>query len=304
MTREITFNRVQDEIAIVAPSSGCQNAKEKLLAGVKLLESKGFTCKYDENILSAGSGLDYFASSKKQRSHELKNAIFDPKVKIIWAFRGGYGASEIVFDLLELSSAHLDPKIIIGFSDITVLLLLFNQKFKMPAIHASVINSLVDKQVNMLDPIISVLSGKDMVFLLEPLNNIAKNTATIDAKITGGNLSIICHMIGSSLTIDTNDKIIFLEDVNEKGYHVHRYLLQMKNAGLFSRAKALIIGDFSASDDMLKPSIQNFCREYLTIPVFKTQGIGHLTDNYPIIIGANAQVRNNYLTITSFLGLI
>ncbi len=304
MEREVTFNRAQDEVAIIAPSSGCQNAKEKLLAGVNLLEGKGFKCKYDRNILSNSADLEYFASATKQRICEIKDALFDPNVKIIWAFRGGYGASEIVFDLVGLSLDQLNSKIIIGFSDITALLLLFNQKFQMPAIHGSVITSLVDKQANMLDSIISVLSGKDMVFSLESLNNLANNIVNINAKITGGNLAIICHMIGSTLTIDTNDKIIFLEDVNEKGYHVHRYLLQMKNAGLFSKAKALIMGDFSCSDDRIEPSIRSFCREHLTIPAFKAQGIGHLSDNYPIIIGANSQVRNKVLTITSFLGLI
>jgi muramoyltetrapeptide carboxypeptidase LdcA involved in peptidoglycan recycling len=111
-------------------------------------------------------------------------------------------------------------------------------------------------------------------------------------------------LIGSKLTIDTNDKIVFLEDVNEKGYHVHRYLLQMKNAGLFSGAKALIFGDFANSDDKVIPSIKNFCSEHLTIPAFTTQGIGHLESNYPIIIGGDAEIRNRNLTVKSPFGLI
>ena len=300
---KLIFNREEDEIVIIAPSSGCLAAKEKLLTGVEFLEAKGFKCRYDKNILSAGASLDYFASSKEQRSYELKNALLDSKARIIWAFRGGYGASEIVFDFIDLLPDQLTQKILIGFSDITALLLLFDQKFKMPAIHGSVITSIIDKQSNMLDHIISILSGHDMVFSLKPLNELA-NKAVINAKITGGNLAVVCHLIGSKLTIDTNDKIIFLEDVNEKGYQVHRDLLQMRNAGLFSKAKALILGDFSNSDDKIVPSIENFCMEHLSIPAFRTQGIGHLPDNYPIIIGADAQINNNNLTITSFFGLI
>ncbi len=300
---KLIFNKQEDEIKIIAPSSGCPAAKEKLLAGVKLLEEQGFKCKYDENILSSNASLDYFASSRNQRSHELKDALFDPKVAIIWAFRGGYGSSEIVFDFVDLVSGELRPKILIGFSDITSMLLLFNQKLKMPAIHGPVITSLISKQANMLAPIISVLSGNDMVFALKPLNKYANN-ATISAKITGGNLSVICHMIGSELTIDTNDKILFLEDVNEKGYQVHRYLLQMKMSGLFLNVKALILGDFSESDDKIVTSIESFAKEHLVIPVFKTEGIGHLAENYPIIIGAEAKINNNNLTIKSSFGLI
>lgn len=303
MEKEIVFDREQDEVAIVAPSSGCADAKEKLLMGVKLLEAKGFKCKFDKNILSNSADLDYFASSRMQRVHEIKTALFDPKVRIIWAFRGGYGASEIISELFDLD-LQLEPKIIIGFSDITALLLLFHQKFKMPAIHTSVINSLVDKQAAMLNPIISVLSGNDVVFSLEALNHLAENRVNIDARIVGGNLAVVCHMIGSKLTIDTDNRIIFLEDVNEKGYQVHRYLLQMKNSGLFSKARALIIGDFSCSDDKLDSSINSFCREHLTIPAFKTRGIGHLSENYPVVMGANSQIRNKILTITSFFRLI
>lgn len=301
--KEIIFNRKEDEVAIIAPSSGCPNGKEKLMVGVNLLESHGFKCKYDKNILSRNASLDYFSSSKKQRIHEFRSALFDPKVKIIWAFRGGYGASEIVFDVLALKADEIRPKIIIGFSDITVLLLLFWQKFKMPAIHGSVLTALIDKQANMLNSIISVLSSHEIKFALDPLNEQANN-AVITSKITGGNLAVICHLIGSTLTIDTNDKIVFLEDVNEKGYHVHRYLLQMKNAGLFSGAKALIFGDFANSDDKIIPSIKNFCSEHLTIPAFTTQGIGHLESNYPIIIGGDAEIRNRNLTVKSPFGLI
>jgi len=171
----IIFNRKEDEVAVIAPSSGCQNGKEKLHAGINLLESQGFKCKYDKNILSSDASLDYFASSKSQRIYELRSALVDPKVKIIWAFRGGYGASEIVFDVLALKADEIRPKIIIGFSDITILLLLFWQKFKMPAIHGSVLTALIDKQANMLNPIISVLSSHEMRFVLNPLNERANN---------------------------------------------------------------------------------------------------------------------------------
>ena len=85
----------------------------------------------------------------------------------------------------------------------------------MPAIHGSVLTALIDKQANMLNSIISVLSSHEIKFALDPLNEQANN-AVITSKITGGNLAVICHLIGSTLTIDTNDKIVFLEDVNEK----------------------------------------------------------------------------------------
>ena len=160
-----------------------------------------------------------------------------------------------------------------------------------------------DKKTGVFNSIISVLSSREVKFALNPLNERANNTV-ITSKITGGNLAVICHLIGSTLTIDTNDKIVFLEDVNEKGYHVHRYLLQMKNAGLFSGVRALIFGDFANSDDKIIPSIKNFCDEHLSIPAFTAQGIGHLESNYPIIIGGDAEIRSSNLTVKSPFGLI
>lgn len=302
---KITFNKKTDKIAIIAPSSGCVNAKERLQKGVELLESHGFACQYDDDILSGHASLEYFASSQEQRVKELKDALLDPSVKIIWAFRGGYGASDVAFDFIDFDPLLVKPKIIIGFSDITVLLSLFSQVFKMPAIHGSVINSLLDKQPEMLESIISVLSGNDMSFHLEPLNNYAKaNKVEVSGRMVGGNLSIICHMIGSKLEAKTSGKIVFLEDVNEKGYHVHRYLVQMKNAGLFEKAKGLVLGDFSDSDDKLVDSLEHFCNNYLHIPAFRAEGIGHARVNYPVIIGGRASIKKNQLNIKSPFELI
>lgn len=317
MASNFTFDRRFDEVAIIAPSSGCHEAKSKLLAGRELLGSHGFKCKYNQNILSGHPGLGYFASAKEQRSLELQEALLDPKVGIIWAFRGGYGASEIVFDFIYNNlipynrgtalKKTLRPKILIGFSDITVLLLLW-QRLKMPAIHASVITSLTDRQPAMLEQIIAVLSGKAMSLNLVPMNDkaslIGSNDSELKGEITGGNLTVICHMIGSKLTLKTKDRIIFLEDVNEKGYHVHRHLLQMKHAGLFDGVKALILGDFADSDDRLDSSLADFCATHLLCPAFRASGIGHMVDNYPIVMDADSQIKNNNLVITSPFKLI
>ena len=311
---KIIFNKKTDKIAIIAPASGCSDAKNKLQKAVELLESNGFQCQYDWNILSENAGVSYFASSKEQRILELKDALLDPKVKIIWAFRGGYGASEMIFDFIDINQqliSNLKPKskIIIGFSDITVLLIFFLQNLKMSAIHGPVINSLIEKQPKMLDPIISVLSGNDMSFDLKPLNIRANSDLIkIQGSIVGGNLAVICHMIGSKLQLETSGKIVFLEDVNEKGYQIHRYLMQMKNAGLFDKARALILGDFSSSDNNLADSLQYFCKECLYIPVFRAQGIGHTEMNYPIVVGSRAYIRKNLnkvqLTIKSNFELL
>jgi muramoyltetrapeptide carboxypeptidase len=303
--KKITFNKSDDKVAIIASSSGCLGAKEKLQLGIKLLETQGFKCKYDKNILSGCKDLKYFASENEQRLHELKSALLDPEVRIIWAFRGGYGASSIVFDLLDV--VPKGDKILIGFSDITALHLLFDQQFSMPSIHGAGITSLLGDQAHMLGSIMSVLAGGEVSFELKAIgrNNARYNSdLSIKGIIGGGNLAVICHMIGSKLLPKMDNKIIFLEDINEKGYHVHRYLMQMYNAGLFSKIKALVFGDFGNSDENLEPSIEHFCANYLQVPVFRARGIGHLADNFPITIGGNGVIEGGVLRVESRFEMI
>lgn len=303
--RSFCFNRKSDKIAIIAPASACEEASVLLRKACELLESYSFTCQYEQDIFAANTPLGYFSASKEIRARQLLKALKDPQIKIIWAFRGGYGSSEFIFDFINFPSESTAPKIMIGFSDITALLLLFQQKFNMPALHASVITSITDLQAEMLPRIIDVLTGKETTFLLTPLNLLATNlNIPIETVITGGNLAVICHLIGSDLKLDTENKIIFLEDVNEKGYQIHRYLLQMKHAGLFNKAKAVIFGDFSKSDDYLSLSIKQFCIEHLKISAFQTTGIGHTSINLPIVVGGNTIIANNIMTIHSPFALI
>ena len=127
-----------------------KRAKNRLLDTIKLYNDNGFNCIYDESIFLK-SKLGYFAAPREKRLEQLKNAILDPEVKIIAAFRGGYGSTEIVFDCLDIEPTT--PKTLIGFSDITALHFLFNQKYKLPTIHGA----MGIDHARMIEEIINVL---------------------------------------------------------------------------------------------------------------------------------------------------
>lgn len=303
----IKFNKKTDKIAFIAPASGCSSksgklsikkSQKRLLDTIKIYSNNGFNCVYDEAIFLK-SRLGYFAAPREERLRQLKNAILNPKVKIIAAFRGGYGSTEIVFDCLDVKPTT--SKILIGFSDITALHFLFNQKYKLPTIHGSMG---VD-HMHMIEEIIDVLDGKEMNFNLTAINGLAKFCNTLDGEIVGGNLSLICNMIGTKLHPDLDGKIVFVEDVNEKGYHVHRFLMHMKNAGLFKGIKAIIFGDFSNSDDHIQVTIQEFSNSHIKdIPAFTTTGIGHGKINYPVVIGGFGRIDKKILKIVSPFELV
>jgi muramoyltetrapeptide carboxypeptidase LdcA involved in peptidoglycan recycling len=299
--KKIVFDKSRHKIAIVAPASACSEVEEKFQQSVTLLESQGFSVTYGEELISPWD-LPYFAASKDIRLKHLKDALLNPDVGIIWPFRGGYGCTEIVFDCLDFQVTS--PKILIGFSDITTLHFLTFQHYNLPSVHGPVVTSLVGPQSGMMPYIMSVLKGQDMIISLSKLSPLA-SSGKIEGKISGGNLTIACNMIGTKLNPDFDDKIIFLEDINEKGYHVHRNLVHLKNAGLFQRVRAVVFGDFTNSDEYLERSITSFCEQHIPhIPSYRADGIGHGSTNYPIVFGGEATIAKNRLTISSPFELV
>ncbi|HJK87196.1 MAG TPA: LD-carboxypeptidase [Candidatus Megaira endosymbiont of Nemacystus decipiens] len=302
----IRFNKSKDLVSIVAPSSCHKDFKGKidikgsfdhLLDIVEIFKSNGMNAIYDKNIFQQNE-LDYFAAPKEVRFSQLKNALETPEVKIISAFRGGYGLAEIVFDLLDVVPSG--PKILIGFSDITSLHLLFNQFYNFPTIHG-----MVSKKFRYgRKEIFALLNSKINSHRLEAINSAAKqNNDAISCEVSGGNLSIICNMIGTKLSPKFKDKIVIIEDVGEPGYKVHRFLMHLYNANITGNAKAIIFADFTASDDLLEPSLNHFINNYLiNMPVYKTSKIGH-KDCYPFILGSQGRIANNHLVIKNPFGM-
>jgi muramoyltetrapeptide carboxypeptidase LdcA involved in peptidoglycan recycling len=298
----IKFDKKNDFVSIVAPASlfrdkdGQINLKANLAQlkeVIALFEEYGFNCIYDEKIFSGGS-LEYFSSTREERLRQFQNALTDPKVKIISAFRGGYGSAEIAFDCLDIKPSM--PKILIGFSDITMLHYLFNQHYGLPSIHGIVST----KYRHMMNNIISLLEGNSTEFTVKKMNEVTTPGA-MSGVTSGGNLSLICNMIGTKLHPQTKGKILILEDVGEQGYKVHRYLMHMYNSNLFEGVEAVIFADFINSDQFLESSIKHFTATYLkNMPTYMATGIGHGKDNYPFVMGAPVIIKDLKLNIKAY----
>ena len=140
--------------------------------------------------------------------------------------------------------------------------------------------------------ILNYLSGKTKYLKLtklKPLNKIAKNINKIEGKTTGGNLTLIQTGIGTAWQIDTNNKILFIEDTNVNGYKLDRILQQLNNTGLLKNVKAIILGDFGNNKENLKV-LEHFANE-INIPVFKTNEFGHQKTNLPFGINFNGTIK-------------
>ncbi|MGC0371725.1 MAG: hypothetical protein DGJ47_000425 [Rickettsiaceae bacterium] len=297
----ISIDRANDKVIIIAPSSGMRDQEgrmnveasfKQLENTVKLFRDRGFKCKHYDNIFTKNK-LGYLAADKNIRSLHLKKALEDPQVKIIAAFRGGYGSGEIALESLNIKP--LGEKILIGFSDITALHLLFNQSYKMPSIHGMVSANFTST----LSDLFGLLSGQENSYNLISLNALAKNEDSIEAEVTGGNLSVYNSMIGSKLSPNIKGKILVIEDVAEPGYKVHRMLLQLQAYGAFENIRAIIFGSFSQTDQFFEDSLHQFIADYLeNVPCYQTDRIGHL-ENHPFVLGCKAQISNSTFFIKS-----
>ncbi len=295
----ISFNKNKDVIAVIAPASMPINGQQDVDNIEQALSAENFKFIASKNIL-AGDCLKFFAASKKIRLKTFTEALLNEQVKIILQIRGGYGGVEFIFECLNVKPSG--PKIFIGFSDGTALHFLFNQRYNMSSIHGNI----VDKELKIDQNTIALLQGAESIFDLTPINEQAeKNSQILSGTSIGGNLTIVCNMIGTELSPHTKDKILIIEDVNEKGYHVHRHLMHLKNAGILAEIKAIVFGDFTDSDEHLEPAVYQFCAQHIShIPAYRTEGLGHGKINKPFTLGAEAIIKGNILEIDSPFKLV
>lgn len=291
------FNKEKDFIAIIAPASGCPEAFIKLHEIKKKLVTQGFNNLLIDNRIFSNETLKFFSAKKEIRQAIFTEALLDPKVKIIWAFRGGYGCDEFVFDCLDIKPVC--SKILIGYSDLTSVHLLFNQQYHMKSLHGPVLTSLLPPYDQELNSIIEVLNGKETLIALIPLNKIT-TPKKIDGVTIGGNLTILTTMIGTKLHPQTSGKILIVEDVHENGYRILRNLMHLKHAGIFHKLRAIIFGDFTLSDENMESAILYFCENHIAaIPAYLASGIGHGKVNHSIVMNQEAIIEDNYLKVAS-----
>ena len=290
-----------DTVAIVAPSGVLKNYNGYILNAKELLKSWELEVVIGENVFNDNG---HFAGTDNQRSADFQLALDDKTIKAIWSARGGYGAMRVI-DNLNFEKYKENPKWIIGYSDITAIHNdLHNNKSE--SIHGIMCKSLEKIDVDNNESISllkKTLFGEKLSYTIEGNNyNIEGNS---NGQLIGGNLTLLHCLLGSESSIDTDGKILFIEDLGEYLYHIDRMLISLKRAGYFDNCKGLIVGDFT---DMrknttpfgrnLKELILDIVREY-DFPVSFGFPAGHGEKNYPMILGReiNLEVSKQQSTI-------
>lgn len=283
-------------LTFVAPGAGITNRSHYVM--------RGLMAKYNIKIPKSAmenKGIFYCADTEAKRLKYFEEAIYS-KHDIIWAIRGGFGSNMIITDLNKMQIPQR-RKILVGFSDTTSLNLFVTQKWGWRAVHAPVFIHLEKSvfSIENFDTLLDILEGKVRWYELDkvyPINNIAKKQGVVKAPLTGGNLTIVESSIGTCWEIQTDNKILFVEDINLNAWRIYRSLYHLQEAGKLKRLKAIVFGRFVNCGSQKEVGIfLSKISEFLNIPAYITDQFGHGNHNKPIVYDAIATLQSNKMKI-------
>ena len=271
-----------DTVAIV--STARKISLEEIKPAIELLKNWGLKVVIGKSI---GLEENQFAGSDEERKNDFQEMLDNPNIKAIWCARGGYGTVRII-DTLNFSNFIKNPKWIIGYSDITVL---HNHihNLGIETLHATMPLDVVKNTKTSLNSLKKAIFGKTLSYEISSVNE--NITGVSEGQLVGGNLSILYSLLGSKSSINTDDKILFIEDLDEYLYHVDRMMVNLKRNGYFDNLKGLIVGGMTKMHDNKIPFGKNAKEIILDsvaefgFPVAFDFPAGHLTNNKALILG-------------------
>lgn len=231
-----------------------------------------------------------FAGDDMTRVLNFQQFMDDDSVDAIWCARGGYGTIRII-DHLDFSRFIQQPKWIIGYSDVTVLHSKA-QQLSFETAHATMPINIPKNSKSALESLRKVLFGESLQYAIPAVDYNKNGMAT--GEVIGGNISMLYSMLGSDLSLDTDNKILFLEDLDEYLYHIDRMLMNLKRNGYFENLAGLIVGGMTDMHDNTIPFGKNAHEIILDItseydfPICFNFPAGHLDDNRALIFGKKA----------------
>ncbi len=281
---------IGDKIGII--STARKISMEELKPSIKLLEEWGLKVVFGKNLFEEDN---QFSGTVTQRSSDLQSMIDDDSIKAILCARGGYGTVQII-DKVDFSHLIKNPKWIIGYSDVTVLHSHLHQ-LGITSLHATMPINFEKNTPKALESLKSALFG--LGNLTEINHHHFNRFGKVEGEIVGGNLSILYSLLGSDSDINTDGKILFIEDLDEYLYHIDRIMMNLKRNGKLKNLKALIIGGMSDMNDNTIPfgkTAEEIILEYIKefdFPVCFNFPAGHLDDNRCIRLGVKSVLEVN-----------
>ncbi|MDO5037952.1 MAG: LD-carboxypeptidase [Tissierellia bacterium] len=267
------------------------------------LEALGYGVKLAGNLSTVYGG--YMAGTGEERARWIRDMFLDPQVEAIFCVRGGDGGSRIM-DLLDFDELRAHPKIFMGYSDVTSLHLALNQECDLVSFHGPMVYS---NMLGGMDPdtqagLFRALTAQgDFPFVNppeEPLRVLKKGQA--QGQLVGGNLALLSASLGTAYEVNTQGKILFIEDVDEGIHRLERYACQLKNAGKYEAAAGILLGQFTDCKNTTMVEydeirlFEDLLRDY-DIPVMYNLQSGHGDKIITLPLGASCTMDTETKTI-------
>lgn len=266
-------------VRVVAPSSPF-NA-EDLQRGLELL-SRRYEMSHNPSLFERRG---YLAGTDARRIDELQSAIDDPALSAIIAARGGYGATRLL-EALDLEPLLSRPKLLIGFSDITALHAVWSLK-GLGSLHGPMVAAVGRGTDAQLARLIEALEGRHVPELAS-LRALVPGRAR--GPLLGGNLAVLCSLLGTPFMPNLDGAVLLLEDVGERPYRIDRMLTSLRQSGALAHLAGILLGAFTkaepGSDGMTIEDVLLDRLGDLGVPVLSGAPIGHIDDNEPVPLGA------------------
>lgn len=275
-----------DSIGITCPAGYMAAAKAQTC--IETLQQWGLKVIVGKTLGS--DSVNYFSGTDEERLNELQAMLDDKNINAILCGRGGYGVGRII-DQLDFRLFKKNPKWIIGFSDITLLHAHIYSNCKIATLHAPMAAAF-NEGGSTNEYILSLkraLFGKKTNYKT-PVHAFNQQ-GEVEGELVGGNLTLLANLVGTKSDINTNKKILFLEDVGEFIYGVDRLLYQLKRSGKLTHLAGLIIGGFTDTKDTDRPFgktvyevIKDIVKDY-DYPVCFDFPVSHNKENYALKVG-------------------
>jgi muramoyltetrapeptide carboxypeptidase len=273
-----------DTVGIATPASLYD--RELFEKGLQVLKGWGFVTRVGRKGIRKRR---FLAGSDPERAEELLGMFRDAEIKAVVCARGGYGAMRLL-PLLDYRVIRRNPKLFVGFSDITVLSAALLRKAGLLTFHGPMVTTLARTRPVFRQGMRSILLGglPDMI-PLPPEGKIRGGKAV--GVLLGGNLTLLTHLIGTPYEPTWDGAILFVEDQGEEPYRLDRLLAHLRLAGVLERISGLLLGQLSEKK-ISKPDWDLFRENFsgLDIPIWRGLPIGHGRDNVTMPVGAPVEL--------------
>ncbi|MCW5937002.1 MAG: LD-carboxypeptidase [Fimbriimonadaceae bacterium] len=235
-------------IRVVSPASSIEPAK--IEKGVAVLEAEGYRVTLGANVFERDG---YLAGTDGARAADLQDAFADPGVDCVFCSRGGYGCARLL-PLLDLDRMAASGKLLVGFSDVTALHTALNRR-GLPTLYGPMLLTLgSDRAPWVTQSLLRAMRGEDSIVTEAPAGKTLV-PGRAQGVVTGGCVCLIASSLATPEAIETEGKILLLEDVDEPAHRVDSMLTQLRNGGFLQRAAGIVVGEMTGTDDQPKDGI-------------------------------------------------